>query len=237
MVRWARRRAGMTQVELAQACGMPQSTIVRIERGAVVPRSATLVELLRATGYELNVERTIGSGLDPDPIRERLRLPPPTRVRRSLGSTPARLRPLRILWRLRRFGVRFVLIGGLAESAHGAPESERAVEVCHALDPENLERLAMALTDIGAAAVDPNSRRREVVKTDAGRLQLDPEPIIGDDFDVLARNAKRMLVGTGLLVSVAALDDLIRIRRSRGRPEDRRALDVLGAVRDEIDRA
>jgi hypothetical protein len=107
------------------------------------------------------------------------------------------------------------------------------VEVCHARDPVNLERLATALADLGAAALDP--RRRELVKTHAGRLYLDPEPVAGDDFDVLARNAKRTLVDSGLLVPVAALDDLIRIRRSRGGPKDRRALDVLGALRDEID--
>ena len=67
--------------------------------------------------------------------------------------------------------------------------------------------------------------------TDAGHLQLDPEPA-GDDFETIVRNAKRTKVDTGLLVHVAALDDLIRIRRSRGRPEDRDALEVLGALRD-----
>ena len=212
---------------------MPQSTVVRIERGTVMPRSRTLVELLLATGHELLVERAVGIGMDPEPIRERLEIDVPLRIRRSLGSTPRRIGPVRILRRLRRFGVRFVLIGGLAESVHGAPGRERAVEVCQARDPVNLERLATALADLGAAAVD--SPRRAFVKTDAGRLYLDPEPVAGDDFDVLARNAKRTLVDPGLLVPVAAVDDLIRIRRWRGRPEDRRILDVLGALRNEID--
>jgi hypothetical protein len=80
-----------------------------------------------------------------------------------------------------------------------------------------------------------DSPRRELVRTDAGRLYLDPEPAAGDDFDVLARNATRMLVDPGLLVPVAAIDDLMRIRRWRGRPEDRRTLDVLGTLRGEID--
>jgi transcriptional regulator with XRE-family HTH domain len=54
-VRWARTRAGMTQQELAEATGMPQPSIARIEAGAVVPRTATLIALLEATGHQLSV--------------------------------------------------------------------------------------------------------------------------------------------------------------------------------------
>ena len=219
MVKWARRRAGMTQVELARACGMAQPAIARIERGTVTPRSATLLALLRATGHELTVDRAIGEGVDPEPIRQRLRLSGPDRTRRALGIAADRTGTILVLRRLRRFGVRFVLIGPLAEVAHGAPGGiEPAVEICNARDPANLERLAMAVKDLGAA----------------GRaLYLDPEPAAGDDFDALVRNAKRTLIDTGLLVHVAALEDLIRIRRSRAGAADREALDVLGALRDQ----
>jgi predicted transcriptional regulator len=55
MVRWARKRAGMTQLELARATGMPQPSIARIEAGTVVPRTATLIALLHATGHQLSV--------------------------------------------------------------------------------------------------------------------------------------------------------------------------------------
>jgi transcriptional regulator with XRE-family HTH domain len=236
MVRWARKRADMTQVELAQASGMAQSAVARIERGSVVPRATTLISLLRATGYELGVHRTIGAGVDPEPILQRLRLSNPDRTRRALGTTRDRPGPIRILRRLRRFGVRFVLIGPLAETAHGAPgRIEPVVEICHSLDPVNLERLATALADIGADA--PDASKSADVMTTSGRLLLEPEPVTGDGFEVLARNATRMLVDIGLLVPVAALDDLIQIRRSRGQPEDREVLEVLGAVRDHVDAA
>ena len=54
-VKWARKRAGMTQQDLAQATGMPQPSIARIEAGSVVPRTATLIALLAATGQKLSV--------------------------------------------------------------------------------------------------------------------------------------------------------------------------------------
>jgi predicted transcriptional regulator len=64
-VRWARKRAGMTQHDLAQATRMPQPSIARIESGAVVPRTSTLVQLLHATGHQLSVE-AIGTPKDPE---------------------------------------------------------------------------------------------------------------------------------------------------------------------------
>ena len=64
-VRWARKRAGMTQDDLAQATRMPQPSIARIESGAVVPRTSTLIRILRASGHQLSVE-PIGTPRDPE---------------------------------------------------------------------------------------------------------------------------------------------------------------------------
>ena len=63
-LRWARRQAGMTQQDLAEAAGMPQPSIARIEAGRVSPRASTLIELLAATGHQLAVE-PIGSPGEP----------------------------------------------------------------------------------------------------------------------------------------------------------------------------
>ena len=54
-VKSARKRAGMTQQDLALATGMPQPSIARIEAGTVIPRTATLIALLDATGHQLSV--------------------------------------------------------------------------------------------------------------------------------------------------------------------------------------
>jgi transcriptional regulator with XRE-family HTH domain len=55
LIREARRRAGLTQAELATRAGVPQSTIGRIESGARVPSTALAERLVRAAGYELRV--------------------------------------------------------------------------------------------------------------------------------------------------------------------------------------
>jgi transcriptional regulator with XRE-family HTH domain len=210
-LRWARRRAGMTQEQLAQAVGMPQPSIARIERGTVSPRTATLVELLAATGHRLTVE-PMGPAVDTAAIERRLRMAVPQRTHQALGKATA---PYRTVKRLRRFGVPFVLIGELAEAAHGSPTRARqTVEICHASTDVARERLSLAL-----AEADPAVEVRLVTETAAG-----------DGYDVLARNATGMHVDAGILVQVASLDDLLRIRRARGTPEDREAAEVLRAI-------
>ena len=81
LLRVARRRAGLTQRELAAAAGVPQATVGRIEAGNVSPRIATLTALLRATGHELEITPRLGQGVDRSLIRERLRLTPEERIR------------------------------------------------------------------------------------------------------------------------------------------------------------
>lgn len=51
----ARKRAGLSQAELARRTGRAQSGIARWERGDVEPGLSTLVELVRACGLELTV--------------------------------------------------------------------------------------------------------------------------------------------------------------------------------------
>lgn len=64
MLRHSRRRAGMTQRELARATGIAQPMIARIERGASVPTFDTLERLLGGTGNALEVSTRLGDGVD-----------------------------------------------------------------------------------------------------------------------------------------------------------------------------
>ena len=64
MVRYARRRAGLTQRGLAAASGVPQETIARIESATTQPRFDTLARLLDASGFELEVVPRLGDGVD-----------------------------------------------------------------------------------------------------------------------------------------------------------------------------
>lgn len=206
----------MTQAELAQAVGMPQPSVARIERGTVLPRTETLIQLLAATGYRLTVE-PVDASVEPEAIRKRLAMTVPQRTRASMSS----LEPIRILRRLRRFNVPFVLIGPLAEVAHGSPERIASlIEVCHADTEVANERLALAQDDLGPDA-EP-SRLRLVTHTDAG-----------DDYDTLFRTAVGLHVDAGILVRVSSLEDLIRSRLARGAPKDLEAAAVLRAI-DEL---
>src|SRR5207244_6989964 len=82
-LRYARRRAGLSQRQLAAASGIPQSTIGRIEAGLVDPRVSTLNALLRACEFDLEVEPLLGIGVDRSQIQERLALTPGERILRA----------------------------------------------------------------------------------------------------------------------------------------------------------
>lgn len=83
LVREARIRAGLGQRELARRARVAQPLLSRIERGLVSPRFETLDRLLRACGVALEPVERPGLDVDRTLIRERLRLSPGERVRRT----------------------------------------------------------------------------------------------------------------------------------------------------------
>jgi transcriptional regulator with XRE-family HTH domain len=88
LIRDARRRAGITQAELARRLGTTQSVVSRWERGHDAPRVDTLVEILRACGFESDlVLRPRDTGVDRAQIRNRLRRTPADRLREVQALT------------------------------------------------------------------------------------------------------------------------------------------------------
>ena len=71
----------MSQRALARAAGIPQSTVARVEGGAIYPRSDTLERLLGAAGRTLVSEEKAGYGVDRTQIRALLSLSPAQRLR------------------------------------------------------------------------------------------------------------------------------------------------------------
>jgi len=55
-VKAARRRAGITQAELARLCATSQPAIARLEKGVVAPTVVSLDRIARALGAELIVD-------------------------------------------------------------------------------------------------------------------------------------------------------------------------------------
>ena len=145
-------------------------------------------------------------------------------------------------------GVDFVLIGGLASQVHGSPSLTGDVDICFALDGDNLHRLSDALASMAAirrgfepgihAPLDHRALRAGDVftlSTRFGDLDLLAHPDPGLDFQALQ---ERSIVAEifGQEVRVASLADLMDMKRAAGRPKDRIELEILGALRDELDR-
>lgn len=162
-------------------------------------------------------------------------------------STSQAFDPVPALEVLARHGVRFVLIGGLAARALGSPLITRDIDICYARDDDNLERLAAALREVRAElrGVDeqvPFLLDAETLKagdcftftTDVGSVDILGTPSGVGGFEDLSAGAERVYIG-GSEVLVAAIDDLIRMKRAAGRPKDLRTIEELEALREEIE--
>lgn len=124
----------------------------------------------------------------------------------------------------------------------------RDIDLCHAREPNDLERLAGALREVHAElrGADRGLPFRLDAKTlaagdaftfttDMGWLDILATPAGTDGYEDLARTAEALML-FGQEVLVANIDDLIRMKRAAGRPKDLLALEELGALREELDR-
>jgi transcriptional regulator with XRE-family HTH domain len=84
ILREARLRAGYSQDELARVSGKDRTVIARYEQGIVAPSLDTLVQLLRACGFDIPLE-LVPYDPGPDETRSALQmLPPVVRLDRML---------------------------------------------------------------------------------------------------------------------------------------------------------
>lgn len=79
-LRWARLTAGLIQRVLAEKSGIRQSTIARIETGAIDPRVGTLSRRLHACEFDLEVEPLLSIGIDRSLIHQCLASSPAQRL-------------------------------------------------------------------------------------------------------------------------------------------------------------
>lgn len=161
---------------------------------------------------------------------------------KSSGEPRTDFDPERIIATLNAHGVRYVVIGAVAALAHGAPIGATFdVDVTPARDPENLERLSEALSDLGARirtadvagglsfAHDADSLAKVQLLNltcDSGDFDLAFAPSGTGGYVDLVRRATSIVIGA-VSVSVASLDDVIRSKEAAGRPKDIAVLPVL----------
>lgn len=160
---------------------------------------------------------------------------------------PEPLQPECLFGALADAGVDYVLIGGLAAALHGSPALTNDADIVPSETPQNLERLSRALrdlearlrtTDPGGVAFDPHPALLATMAmvnltTRCGDLDLSFSPTATDGYDDLVRRAVPFDVD-GLMIPVAALDDIIRSKEAANRPKDHATLPILYALREEL---
>lgn len=159
--------------------------------------------------------------------------------------------PVSICRVLSERGVKFVVLGGFATVIHGSPVPTEDIDVIPSRDMENLERLASALQQMNAAIRTSDGPVH--TRIDAGFIASMPNMLnlVTDfgDMDLVFNPAGRLVnyeqwnegakyaqLEPGLVVAVAALDDIIASKSAANRVKDQRALPYLESLRDELRR-
>ena len=83
LLRYARKKANLSQRELGRRAGVTQASIARIEGGDTSPRFDTLDRLLSACGFELEPIPRRGLGIDRTIMDRLLQLTPSERAQRA----------------------------------------------------------------------------------------------------------------------------------------------------------
>lgn len=149
-----------------------------------------------------------------------------------------------LLERLIEAEIRFVLVGGLAVGAWGYVRGTKDVDLVPDPAPENLERLASLLRELGgkvevgkrllsadSTSIFLRTGDRALVVTDLGQVDiLQGLPQI-PSFATLDADATEVDIG-GLLVRVCSLDHLLEMKRASERPRDRDDLESLEAAHE-----
>jgi transcriptional regulator with XRE-family HTH domain len=86
LIREARLRGGLTQYELAERTGRDRAVIARWEQGSVSPSIETVVELVRACGFDLPLELVPYERAGVERLEKNALLSPERRVQRFLQA-------------------------------------------------------------------------------------------------------------------------------------------------------
>jgi predicted nucleotidyltransferase len=148
--------------------------------------------------------------------------------------------PVELLGVLVEHGVDFILIGGLGATVHGSPYATVDVDIVPRQDRSNLDLLSNALRALGARVYvsaeetlrfDHNGSSLADVAvwnlaTSFGGLDISYVPAGTTGYSDLAERAQSIDIG-GVVVRVAALEDVIRSKEAANREKDRVVLPAL----------
>jgi len=192
----ARRRAGLTQQELARRLGVPQGTVARWESGATEPKFCAVQEAVGACGFDLTLGfANADEGSWNSLIYEQLQRTPTERVLKLERGRSERVEALKLVGEA---GLRAIVVGSVAGALHGWPlilDGGGGVDLL--VYPNDRQRAAEVF---GAA---PSPRRIRLLDVLPGAW----------GYADLARNRESLVV-EGVAVQVAALVDLLRVAQS-----------------------
>ena len=151
----------------------------------------------------------------------------------------------RLLEALVHGNVNFIIIGGVAATAHGSAHVTVDLDIVYERSPESIARLASALAPLqpylrGAPPglpfrFDVDTIRRGLnftLTTSAGDLDVMGEATGGGNYAaLLPRTEIRDLFG--LQVRFVDLETLIHLKRAAGRPKDLERIAELEAIKQE----
>lgn len=151
----------------------------------------------------------------------------------------------RIVAALDRCGVRYVLVGGMCGTLHGMVDYRtQDVDLLVQENADNLDRLAMALTALGAVPSRTTDRRPITGSdlagtstqwdTDAGQVDVLVSAAWPNESIVIYADIHRraeLFDAGGVTVPAASLDDVIRMKEAADRYKDHLALPELRRLR------
>ena len=149
-----------------------------------------------------------------------------------------------LLKRLLDQRVEFVIVGGYAVMAHGAPLLTQDVDICCRFDAENLLRLQTAVADLHPVhRMTPQKVPLQLtlescaglknlyLRTDFGVVDCLGEILGVGDFDAVLRESVTLSLDFGDC-RILSLDALIRAKEALDRPRDKQAVVELRAIRE-----
>lgn len=139
-----------------------------------------------------------------------------------------------------------MLIGGLAVVAQGYERLTRDLDVCYERGRENVRRLVGVLRDLHAVprnwpeGVPFILDEQTIVNgdtftfvTDFGDVDVMATPSGTGGFADLASSADTYELDDGLVIQVASVDDLMRMKRASARAKDLVDVEALEAIAEE----
>jgi transcriptional regulator with XRE-family HTH domain len=244
----ARRRAGLSQRELALRLGKRQAEIARWERGHVLPSLERVREVVAACGLELTCGLATADDSYDQPILAALALPAHERLARGVAAAdrarraralatgapaPAPLDVTGVLRSLTAARVLHVLAGEIAEVLRGSPLMPTAGVITIVPRAGERARLDRALAAVDGRSVSEPSTvavdvpERWALAGHGVELVIAQAPAGSHGYEDLRRDATTIGIDEGVDVLVASTIDLVRLAEASREVHDQARVPAL----------